>query len=43
MGHDVAQEGRTLHLASAIVEFDIDELGNPVDGQEHDQLAIGMA
>ena len=39
----VAEEGRALHLARAVVELDVGELGNPVDGEEHDQLAVGVA
>jgi hypothetical protein len=31
------------HLARAIVELDVGELGNPVDGEEHDELAVGVA
>ena len=41
--HGVAEEGRALHLARAVVELDVGELGNPVDGEEHDQLAVGVA
>ncbi len=40
---DVLQEGRALHFASLLLELDIGELGNSVDGQEHDELAVGAA
>jgi hypothetical protein len=41
--HHVPQEGRARHLAGFVVELDVGELRNPVDRQEHDQLAVGVA
>ena len=41
--HDVPEEGRSFHLARAVVELDVGELRNTVDGEEHDQLAVGVA
>ena len=41
--HGVAQESRALHLAGAIVKLDIGEFRDAIDGEEHDQLAVGMA
>jgi hypothetical protein len=32
-----------FHLAGAVVELDVGELRDPIDGQEHDQLAVGVA
>ena len=37
------EEGRTCHLARLVVELDVGELRGPVDRQEHDQLAVGVA
>ncbi len=34
---DVAQKSRALYLAGAVVELDIGELGDAIDGQGHDQ------
>ena len=33
----------TVHLAHVIPELDIGELGDPVNGQEHIELALGQA
>ena len=41
--HDVAEEGRALHLAGAVVELDVGEFRDPVDRQEHDELAVGVS
>ena len=41
--HGVLDDGRALRLARAIVELDVGELGNPVDGEEHDELAVAVA
>ena len=38
----VAEEGRAFYLSRAVVEFDMGELGDPVDGEEHDELTVGM-
>ncbi len=40
---DVPQESCVLHLAGAIMELDTGELGDAIDGEEHDQLAVRMA
>ena len=39
----VPEEGGAFHLAGAVVELDVGELRDPVDGQEHDELAVGVA
>ena len=39
--NDVRQEGRAIHLAGVLVEFDIGELRDAVDRQEHVELAFG--
>ena len=38
-----AQKVCTVHLAHVIPELDISELGHPVDGQKHIELALGQA
>jgi hypothetical protein len=39
----VPEEGRSRHLAGLVVELDAGEFRDPVDGKEHDQLAVGVA
>lgn len=41
--YHIPQEGCALHLPGTFVELDVGELGDPVDSQEHDELAIGVA
>ena len=46
VGEDVdhlAQECGTVGLGGGIEEGDVDELGYPVDGEEHEELALGQA
>ena len=38
-----AEELGAIHLAGVIAELDIGELGRPIDGQEHVELALGQA
>jgi hypothetical protein len=38
--HDVSEEGCTVHFPGALVELDVGELRYPIDGEEHDELAI---
>lgn len=40
---DVSEELCALRLACAFVELDVSELGDTVDGEEQDELAVGMA
>jgi hypothetical protein len=40
---DVPEEGRTLHFAGVLVELDVGELRDAVDGQEHDEFAVGVS
>jgi hypothetical protein len=40
---DLPQEGGAVHLGVGVEESDVDELRDPVDGQEHEQLALGQA
>lgn len=40
--HHAPEKVRAFHLSSAVVELDMCELRNPIDGEEHDQLSIGM-
>ncbi len=42
-GHDLAQEGGAVQLGVRVVEGDVDELRDAVDGQEHEQLALRKA
>ena len=41
-GHDVSEEGRARHFTGPFGEFDVGELGDAVDGQEQDALAVGV-
>ena len=40
---DLAQESGAVQLGVGVEEGDVGELGHPVDGQEHKQLAFGQA
>ncbi len=40
---DTAQEVGPVHFAGLVAELDVGELGHPVDGQEHVELALGEA
>ena len=40
---DVSEEGCAFHFPGVLVELDVGELRDPIDGQEHDQLAVGVA
>ena len=40
---DATQEVCDVHITHVIPEFNIGELGNPVNGQEHVELALGQA
>ena len=42
-GHDISQKSCSLLLPGAVVEFDVGEFRDPVDRQEHDQLAVGVS
>ena len=37
---DVFEEGGTFYFAGVLVELDVGELRDPIDGEEHDELAI---
>ena len=39
---DILEEGGPFHFPGMLVELDIGEIGNPVDGKEHDEFAVGM-
>ena len=39
----MTEERGALHLFGVVVELDDGELGRPVDGEKHDQLAFGQA
>ena len=39
----LAQECGAVGLGGGIEEGDVDELGHPVDGEEHEELALGQA
>jgi hypothetical protein len=41
-GHDLAQEGGAVQLGVRLEEGDVGELAHPVDGQGHEQLALGQ-
>jgi hypothetical protein len=41
-GDDVSEEGGAFRLPGVLVEFDIGELRDPVDGEEQDEFAIGV-
>ena len=38
---DIIQEGRAVHLPRALMEFDMGELRDPVDRQEHVEFSDG--
>jgi len=40
--HDVTEERGTFHLAGTVVEGEDGKLGHSVDGEEHDELALGQ-
>ena len=42
-GHDISQKSCSLLLSGAGVELDVGEFRDPVDRQEHDQLAVGVS
>jgi len=42
-GHDISQKSCALLLSGAVVELDVGEFRDPVDRQEHDQLAVGVS
>jgi hypothetical protein len=42
-GHDLAQEGGAVRLGVGVVEGDVGELRDAVDGQEHEEPALGQA
>jgi hypothetical protein len=37
---DVSEEGGAFHFPGVPVELDVSELRDPVDGEEHDELAV---
>ena len=39
---DVSEEGGAFHFPGVLVELDVGELRDPVDGEEHDEFAVGM-
>ena len=39
---DVSEEGGAFHFPGVLVEFDVGELRDPVDGEEHDEFAVGV-
>jgi hypothetical protein len=42
-GHDLAQEGGAVQLGVGVVEGDVGESRDAVDGQEQEELALGQA
>ena len=42
-GHDLAEKGGAVQLGRRIQKGDVGELGDPVDGEEHEELAVGQA
>ena len=40
---DISEEGSTFHFPGVLVEFDVSELRDAVDGEEHDELAVRVA
>ena len=41
-GDDVSEEGGTFHLPGVLVELDVGELRDPIDGEEQDEFAVGV-
>src|ERR687890_2171377 len=39
---DIPEEGGAFHFPGMLVELDIGELRDPVDGEEHDEFAVGV-
>ena len=39
---DISEEGGTVHFPGMLMELDIGELRDPVDGEEHDKFAVGV-
>ena len=42
-GHDVAEKGGTVQFGRGRQESHVGELGHPVDGEEHEEFALGQA
>jgi hypothetical protein len=40
--HDMAQQCIAFRLSGTLVELDDGEFGHPVNGKEHDELALGQ-
>jgi hypothetical protein len=41
-GDDVSEEGGAFRLPGVLVEFDIGELRDPINGEEQDEFAVGV-
>jgi len=41
-GDDVSEKGGAFHLPGVLVEFDIGELRDPINGEEQDEFAVGV-
>ena len=39
---DVSEEGGAFHFSGVLVELDVSELRDPIDGEEHDEFSVRM-